>query len=253
MTATGAVTVDDDYTLPIIQVRAGDVPERVLVVGDPARVHKAATRLSDVRQLGSNREYLTVAGTFDGTEVAIASHGVGAAGAAVCFEELCRAGARRIVRSGTAGGLQPDVIDGAVVVATGAVRDEGISRHLVPLAFPAVADPELTLALQRHASGAPSGVHSGIVLTSDCFYPGPVLDVDQRQWQRAGCVAVEMELAALLVTASLHGVAAGGVLAIDGNPLAQDDTDMSDYQPFREIVDQAVDVALDAALRALVG
>lgn len=243
---------DDDYLMPITRVRVGDVPARVLVVGDPARVHKAATRLADVREIGANREYVTVVGRYGGETVAIASHGVGAAGAAVCFEELCRAGAQRIIRSGTAGGLQPDVRDGSVVVATGAVREEGVSRHLVPLGFPAVADPALVLSLSDHASGSGVPVHTGIVLTSDCFYPGPVQGVDHRLWQRAGCVAVEMELAALYVTAALHGVRAGGVLAIDGNPLDENDSDMSNYAPFRDVVDRAVDAALDAALAALV-
>lgn len=247
-----AAIFDDDYQLPLTRLRVGDVPARVLVVGDPGRVRKAAARLSNATEIGANREYVTVVGGFGGETVAVASHGVGAAGAAVCFEELCRGGAERIVRAGTAGGLQSAVRDGSVVVATGAVRDEGISRHLVPLGFPAVADAALALSLQRHAAQAGVTVHSGIVLTSDCFYPGPVLPVDHRQWQRAGCVAVEMELAALLVTASLHGVRAGGILAIDGNPLDENDADMSNYQPFRDVVDRAVDAAIDAALAALV-
>ncbi|MBN9609839.1 MAG: purine-nucleoside phosphorylase [Actinobacteria bacterium 69-20] len=243
---------DDDYVLPLTRVRVGDVPTRVLAVGDPARVRKAATRLTDVREAGSNREYVTVIGRYCGTEVAIVSHGVGSAGAAVCFEEMCRGGAQRIIRSGTAGGLQPEVRDGSVVVATGAVREEGISRQLVPLAFPAVADPALVMSLRGHAADAGVPVHGGIVLTSDCFYPGPVLDVDHRLWQRAGCVAVEMELAALFVTAALHGVQAGGILAIDGNPLDENDSDMSNYEPFRDVVDRAVDAALEAALAALI-
>lgn len=245
-------TVDPDYLLPITRLRAGDVPDRMLVVGDPARVRKAATRLDDVTDIGANREYVTVSGTFHGTRVGIASHGVGASGAAACFEELCRAGAQRLIRSGTAGGLQPDVLDGSIVVATGAVRDEGLTQRLVPAAFPAIADPDLVIALRTAAAGANVPVHGGIVLTSDLFYPGPVLPAEHERWQRAGVVAVEMELSALLVIASLHGVQAGGVLAIDGNPLAQRDDDMSDYQPFREVVDRAVDAALDAALIALV-
>lgn len=246
------VRLADDDVLPLARVRVGDLARRVLVVGDPGRVAKAATLLDDARQVGANREYVTYTGSFDGTPVSVASHGVGAAGAAVSFEELCRGGAERVIRAGTAGGLQPEVRDGSLVIATAAVREEGVTRHLVPLSYPAVADADVVTALRDRAASGDLEVHSGVVLTSDCFYPLPVLGVDHELWQRAGCVAVEMEMAALLVIAAQHGVPAGGILAIDGNPLAEQDADMSGYQPFRQVVDRAVDAALDVALRALV-
>lgn len=245
-----------DEVLPLTRVRVADLASRVLVVGDPGRAAKAAALLDDAREVGANREYVTYTGTFEGTSVSVASHGVGAAGAAVCFEELCRGGAQRIIRAGTAGGLQPEVRDGSLVIATAAVREEGVTRHLVPLSYPAVADADVVIALCAHAASNDLArghdVHSGVVLTSDCFYPLPVLPVQHELWQRAGCVAVEMELAALFVIAAQHKVAAGGILAVDGNPLAEQDLDMSGYQPFREVVDRAVAAALDVALRALV-
>lgn len=242
-------------TQPITQISSADLAERVIVVGDPARVDRLAAHLTDARRIAANREYVTVTGTFEGVPVSVTSHGVGAAGAAVCFTELCRAGATHIIRVGTAGGLRPEIVDGHVVVATGAVRDEGITPHLVPLGFPAVADPHVTLGLLdavANQPGAPVPAHSGVVLTSDLFYPGPALEDKLAMWAAAGCAAVEMELAALLIVASQHDVAAGGVLAIDGNPLAAQDTAMSGYNPFREVVDRAIEVSLVAALRAVI-
>lgn len=242
----------DDDVLPLTQIRVGDLAKRVLVVGDPARAGKAAALLTDGRRVSANREYVTYSGTYEGVAVSIVSHGVGASGAAVCFEELCRGGAQRIIRAGTAGGLQPEVLDGSLVVATAAVREEGLTRHLVPLSYPAVADATVVAHLRQQALSCGLNVHSGVVVTSDCFYPLPVLGIDHRIWQRARCVAVEMEMAALLVIAAQHGVEAGGILAIDGNPLAGQDPEMSDYRPFREIVDQAIAAALRSALRSLV-
>src|SRR5690606_6414193 len=132
--------------------RVSDLADRALVVGDPARAARVAERLDDARQLSANREYRVYAGTHRGVPVTVASHGVGAAGAAVCFEELARGGVTRIIRSGTAGGMQPNVVDGAIVVATGAVRADGVSHQLVPTEFPALATPELTIALKRAAT-----------------------------------------------------------------------------------------------------
>ncbi|MEO7125417.1 MAG: nucleoside phosphorylase [Nakamurella sp.] len=245
------IRLADDDVLPLMRVTVSDLAPSVMVVGDPARAAKAAALLDGARKVGENREYVTYSGTFHGTPISVASHGVGAPGAAVVFEELCRGGVRRIVRAGTAGGIQSEVLDGSLVVATGAVRDDGVTATLVPLAYPAITDPALTMSLVREAAAQGATVHTGVVLTSACFYPLDVLANDQPMWQRAGVVAIEMELAALLVIAAQHGVAAGGILAIDGNPMVKQDTEMGDYQPFREIVVEATDRALRAALRAL--
>lgn len=233
--------------LPIMQIKVDDVAERVVVVGDPARTRLASEKLDDVRQIGSNREYVAFTGNYDGTPITIASHGVGSAGAGIAFTELCRAGATRLVRVGTAGGMQPVIGQGAVVVATGAVRDDGLTERLVPQVFPAIADAALSLALARVAATE----HLGLVLTSDVFYPSEVLGSTLELWQRSGVLAVEMELAALLVIAALNGVRAAGIFAIDGNPLAAADTAMDNYQPLHSKVSEAIDAALDAALKVL--
>jgi len=242
------IRVEPDVVLPILRVRAGDVPRRILAVGDPARAERVAGRLDGAHEISRNREYVMFGGSHRGERVGVVSHGVGSAGAAVCFEELCRSGATRIVRAGTTGGLQPTVLDGSLVVVTGAVRDEGVTAKLVPLGFPALADVGIVLALRAAADGAGAVVHEGVVLTSDLFYPHDVLGGDLPLWQRAGAVAVEMECAALFVTAALNGVQAGAILTVDGNPLAQQDDDMSGYDPHRTVVADAIDVMLAVAL-----
>ncbi|MBK0421593.1 nucleoside phosphorylase [Leucobacter sp. CSA2] len=247
------VRLPSDAELPLLRARVSDLADRALVVGDPGRAARVAERLDDVRQLTANREYHVYAGSYRGVPVTIASHGVGAAGAAVCFEELARGGVTRIIRSGTAGGIQPEVVDGAIVVATGAVRAEGVSHQLVPSDFPAIATPDLTIALREAAGRTGLDVHTGIVLTGDMFYPSDVITgIDHQLWQRAGVVAVEMEAAALFVIASLNGIESGAVFAIDGNPLAAKNDSMDGYDPYREIVTQAVDGALTTALDVLV-
>lgn len=234
--------------LPLTKLPVDGLPPRALVVGDPDRAERAAELLEEARPFAANREYVSYAGRYRGEPVTVISHGVGSAGAMVCFEELCRAGARRIVRAGTAGGMQPRVVSGSVVVASGAVRDEGATPKLLPSEYPALCDAELVIALRGRLPEA----ECGVVLTSDLFYPSRVLGSKLEMWQRAGCAAVEMELSALLVTAALHGAQAAGVFAIDGNPLGEGDPEMSGYRPDRAEVTKAVDTVLGAALDALV-
>ncbi len=237
--------------LPILKTTPETIPDNLLVVGDPFRVDTVKAKLADAVEVSHNREYRIVRGTYDGKEVGVVSHGVGSAGAGGCFEELCRAGARRIIRSGSAGGMQDKVGAGDVVIATAAVREDGLSPKLVPAAYPAFVPADVLISMRQSAAELGFTYHEGIVLTSDMFYPHDILGSDLPLWQRAGVTAVEMECATLFIVCQLHGVEAGAVLAIDGNPLAQDDGSMDTYDPHNDTVKDAVDRSLTIALKAL--
>lgn len=234
-------------TFPITGLPRSGMAPNVLVVGDPARAALAAEHLDGAESIAAKREYHSFSGSYAGTDVVVISHGVGSAGAGVCFSEILMAGAQRIIRAGTCGGLQDAVADGDLVVATGAVRADGYSIGVVPPEYPAVADPTLTQSLLTEADSA----HHGIVLTSDVFYPSQVLGSNLELWQSANCIAVEMECAALFVAASLAGAQAAAVLTVDGNPLAKADESMEGYDPERAVVKDAINQMIDIALKAL--
>ena len=237
--------------LPVLNVDSGDIPELALVVGDPDRARRAAGFLDEPVQLGHHREYLTMAGRHRGVEVGVVSHGVGAAGAAVCFEELLKAGVRRMIRAGTCGGMQDNVTDGHLVIVTGAVRDEGFTSRIVPDGYPALASPDVIAAFRR-AIRDRVDIHEGLTLTSDVFYSHDILGSDLALWQKTEVKAVEMECAVLFVLAGLAGVETGAILTVDGNPLAQRDEEMTGYDPHREVVREAVGRMIGIALDALV-
>lgn len=236
--------------LPITGLPVGGVSPRVLVCGDPARADRIAERLDDAELLSHKREYRAHRGLFRGTPVTVCSHGIGAPGAAIAFEELIAAGARAIVRVGTCGGLQPDILPGHLIVATAAVQNTGYGRETVPPGYPAVADPSLALALCRHAAGRP--MQCGIVLTRDNFYAGVNISdaPDYRAMSAARVLAVEMECAAVFLVAALRGAQAGAILVVDGNVLETAES-MEGYHPGEEVVRAAVDAAITVGLEAL--
>lgn len=237
--------------LPILGVRADEVAPLALVVGDPMRARAVAGMLDDARELASSREYVTLTGSFRGRTVTVASHGVGAAGAAICFEELARAGVARIVRAGTCAGMQRGVTAGDLVVGTAAIRDDGVTDRLIDPRWPAVADAALTLELERAARATGVATHVGVVQTVANFYPGH--HESEPGWlpfHRAGAIALEMEFSALLVVAAHHRIAAGGLFTVDGNMLEHDE-DMSDYDPSTVPVEEGKVAMLRAALEAL--
>ena len=206
--------MSEKILLPCIHVAEGDIPPRVLVCGDPARAERIARRLENAKCLAQNREFWTYAGTYQGVPVAVVSHGVGCGGAAIAFESLWRAGAKVIIRTGTCGGMQPEITAGSIVVATAACREEGVTEKMIPLSYPAVSDGEVVAALLDAARQRSIPVHKGIVLTQALFYPG-FLESTVKLYAKAGVKAMENEVASLLVVASLHGVKAGAILAVD--------------------------------------
>lgn len=239
----------DGKMLPLLKVPEGSVSQYVVVCGDPARVLTIAERLDDYEELGCNREYRTVKGHYRDVEVTICSHGVGVAGAAVAFEELIKGGARTIIRVGTCGSLDRGIRDGDLVVATGAVRADGLTDQLIPAGYPAVADYSVTRSLEVALLGVRDVKHrTGIVLTLSAFYPG-LLELPHGLYSRANVTAVEMECAALFVIASLRGIRAGAILAVDGVVI---EFDADQYDPHRQKVHDAVEKGITAALNAIV-
>jgi uridine phosphorylase len=242
----------DGKQLPITGLTVGSVPAAVLVCGDPDRATKTAASFDEASLLSERREYRAYRGIVAGMPVAVCSHGVGAPGAAIAFEELIVAGARRLIRIGTCGGMQPGIETGDLVIATAAVDKSGYGRLTVPEGYPAVAGVRLTAALLDAAAEQERAVHQGIVLTSDNFYQGvetpyltpyPILSA-------AGVVAVEMECAALFIAGSLRGVETAAILAVDGNVLERRES-METYDPHRAEVKAAIEAEIAIAVSAL--
>lgn len=232
--------------LPLLLVRPGDVAPLAFVCGDPARARRIADQFDEVRQVGSNREYETFTGSVQGHPVTASSHGVGAGGASVCFEELIQAGARTLIRLGTCGSLHPEAREGSLILATGAIRRDGASERLIPLAFPAVADCRVTVLLAETLAAEPDlPWRAGLVLSEGIFYPG-LLPSELETWVAAGVLAIEMEVAMLFTVAALRGVRAGALLNVDNYVFEREE-----YEPHREIVAQGTDRMIRCALRAV--
>ncbi|GHH47500.1 uridine phosphorylase [Streptomyces umbrinus] len=236
--------------LPITRIPRTGLPPHAVVVGDPARAAAVAALLDGAEEVSYHREYRVFSGSWKGLPVVVASHGVGGPGAILLFQELADAGVRTILRFGTAGAMRPGIRDGDLVIAEAAVRDDGVTQQLLPPEYPAVAAPEAVLALQRAAreQGAPH--HRGFVWTRAAFQPGLI---PLPSYGGARLAAIEMELSALLVTASLRGLTAGGVLVIDGANADElvDEGATGGYNPHREVVAAGVERGSVVSLEAL--
>ena len=209
-----------------LQIKSGDVGRYVILPGDPKRSEKIARYFESPRLVADSREFVTYTGLLDGERVSVTSTGIGGPSASIAMEELVKAGADTFVRVGTCGGMDIDVKSGDLVIATGAIRNEGTSREYAPIEFPAVADIDVVNALIAAAKESGHDWHKGIVQCKDSFYgqhnPNrmPVsyeLLNKWGAWKRLGVLASEMESAALFTVADSLGVRCGSVFNVIWN------------------------------------
>ena len=198
----------------------------VLLPGDPGRVEKIANYLENPRFYNKNREYTTWLGELKGQTIMVMSTGMGGPSTAIAVEELYKTGVQTFIRIGTCGGMAENVIGGDIVIATGAIRQEGTSREYSPIEYPAIADLTVTNALVQGAKNIGANWHAGVVHCKDSFYGqhspermpvGEDLQKNWRAWIKAGCIASEMESAALYIVAHTLRVRAGCVLSVVWN------------------------------------
>jgi len=209
-----------------IGLRPGDVGEYVILPGDPGRCKKIAEFFDDARFVASNREYTTYTGYLEGVKVSVCSTGIGGPSASIALEELVNVGAKCFVRVGTCGGIDPKVKGWDIVIATGAVRMEGTSKEYCPIEYPAVPDFEVTAELVQAAKAAAVDYHVGVAQCKDAFYGqhqpellpgGAELLTKWEAWKGMGCLASEMESAALFIVGSYRRVRVGSVFLCVAN------------------------------------
>ena len=207
-------------------VGPGDVGRYVILPGDPKRCAKIAAHFDDPVLVADVREFITYTGTLDGVKVSVTSTGIGGPSAAIALNELVKSGADTFIRVGTCGGMQLDVLGGDVVIATGSVRMEGTSREFAPIEYPAVSDFTVTTALAEAASKLGVRHHIGVSQSKDSFFgqhEPEIIPVDYElinkwnAWVKMGCLASEMESAALFIEGSFLRARVGACFLVVAN------------------------------------
>ena len=239
-----------------INVAAGDVGKYCILPGDPGRCEKIAAYFDGPYHVSTNREYCIYNGNIAGETVTVCSTGIGGPSAAIAIEELVACGAHTFIRVGTCGGINLKVQAGDVVIATGAVRQDGTSREYAPIEFPAVSDPEVLIAQMQAAEKLGLRYHAGVVQAKDSFYgqhsPArmPIageLQAKWEAWKRLGVLASEMESGALFTVAAALGVRAGSCFSVVWNQeRANLGMDSEDEAAEQHDTDRAIRTAIEA-------
>lgn len=178
---------------PHTQLTTAIDTDSAVIVGDPARVDKAAELLNNVRKWAFNREYKSILGTYQGKQVLVMSTGIGAPSAGIGIEELNRVNVKNVIRVGSAGAMQAGISLGQLIIGEGAVRDDGLTKKYVPEIYPAVPSFKLMMLARKYA---PEAVY-GIIRSHDGFYMDNNSEVEAF-WSKLGIVGADMESGALM-------------------------------------------------------
>ncbi len=204
-----------------VKLKKGDIAKYVLLPSDPKSVGLIASYLSDAKLIADYREYVTVTGKYKGVPVSIVSTGMGGASAGIALEELIKVGSDTFIKIGTAIPLSPKVKADDLIIAQGAIKDDGTPSESIPHEYPAIANIDVVRALKKSAEALNYNHHIGVVHSTDCLYgviePQNSLFEDEikaklKLYTKAGALASDMESAALFSIASLRRVSLASLM-----------------------------------------
>lgn len=196
---------------PHIQLDETISAKCALLPGDPARLDRIASQLESIKELAFNREFRSLHGFYKGMPVLALSTGIGGCSAAIAIEELHAIGIKAMIRIGSCGALQSNIRLGDLILASGAIRDEGTSRAYVDLSYPAVPDTLLLHHCLQIVQEEKWPHHIGIIHSHESFYIDHN-DMIEDSWSKLGVLGADMESAALFTVGRLRHVATASIL-----------------------------------------
>ena len=140
MISPSELIINKDGSAFHLHLRPEQLADRLILVGDPARVSAVASRFEEKECEVSNREFHTITGRYKGKRITVVSHGIGTDNIDIGLNELdalanidfttreIKPDFRQLtmVRIGTSGGLQPYAPIGTYVAAEHSIGFDGV-------------------------------------------------------------------------------------------------------------------------------
>lgn len=159
--------INSDGSVFHLHLLPEQLTDRVILVGDPARVNMVAEFFDTKTFEVSSREFHTIGGTYKGKPIMCLSHGIGPDNIDIVINELdalanvdfktreVRDDKRSLtlVRIGTSGALQPELSLGTPVIAEKAIGFDGVLNYYA--GRNEVADLDFEHALCSHTDWNP--------------------------------------------------------------------------------------------------
>lgn len=135
--------INDDGSIFHLHLKPEQLAETVLLVGDPGRVEMVASYFDTQECRVSNREFVTITGTYKGKRISVISTGIGTDNIDIVVTELDALAnidfATRqvkpelkqltLVRLGTSGAIQPDIKVGTIIFSRTSIGFDGLLNY----------------------------------------------------------------------------------------------------------------------------
>lgn len=194
---------------------------------DPAK--KIAKRLDNAELIGSSGMFTSYTGVYKGAKVTVVSGGSGSPEMElILYDYMEYTNAHTFLRVGGSGGLGDQVHPGDVVIASGVVRAEGMTKAYVPAEYPAASHYEVVNAMVKAAEELNAPYHVGVTLSVDSDFVGggrPGVGGYLQPWNievagiynRAGVLNGDRESAAIVTLSALFGKRGGSICSVADN------------------------------------
>ncbi len=180
----------------------------VLMPGDPLRAKYIAENfLTDAVLVNGVRGVNGYTGYYKGVKVSVMASGMGMPSIGIYSYELYKFfGVQNIIRIGSAGAINEKAKVRDIVIGMGACTNSNFpNQYNMNGTIAPICDFDLLNTAKNIADNNGLNVHIGNLYSSDTFYD----DCNpSANWGKMGCLAVEMEAAALYCTAMRLGMRA---------------------------------------------
>ena len=240
----GAVTVAINYPTPHINAVPGDFAKTVLMPGDPLRAKYIAENfLENPRLVNDVRGVQGYTGAYKGVPVSVMASGMGMPSIGIYSYELYSVfGVENIIRVGSCGGMQKSVNVRDIVIGMGASTNSNFaSQYNLNGTFAPIASYSLLEKCVEKAKELGYTYHVGNLLSSDTFYS----DDTSSDFGKMGVLAVEMEAAALYMTAARLNKNALAICTVSDHLLTGEATSSEERQKsFTDMMTLALETAI---------
>ena len=235
-------------TIPTPHISCDDknlIAETILLPGDPLRAKFIADNfLEDVVQFNGVRNMLGYTGTYNGKRISVMGSGMGMPSIGIYSYELIHFyGVKNLIRIGSCGAIREDVKIRDVIIGMGACTNSNFaSQYNLPGTYSAIASWDLLNKAVTVANESNIDVKVGNILSSDIFYDAT--PDSWKKWSAMGVMGVEMEAAALYMTAAKAGVNALCILTVSDSLVTHEATTAEERQnTFTQMMEIALKLA----------
>ena len=225
----------------------GDFSKTVLMPGDPLRAKVIAeTFLEDAKLVNNVRGIHGYTGTYKGTPVSVMASGMGCPSIGIySYELFTQYGVDNIIRIGSAGAISPDLKLRDVVAGMGACTNSSFAQqYRLPGTFAPICNYDLLTFATEAAKELGVRMPVGNLFSSDTFYDAAASTME---WAKMGCMAVEMEAAALYCNAAYTHKRALAICSISDSLVTGEELDADERQnSFTNMMKIALEIAVKA-------